>query len=109
MGQESYQEAYREFLLQSPLFQEALRQRIQETVAENLIKSWATGWMEGQVKLTIKILRCHFSDYSDALLELTKRLGRIQDITVLEKIEQAALVSDVQGVWSLVRANDPAR
>jgi len=49
------------------------------------------------------------SHYSEMLLEFTKRLGRIQDVEALEKIEQAALVSDIQRVLSLVRANDPTK
>lgn len=43
------------------------------------------------------------------LRELTERLGRMQDIKVLEKIEEAALTPDLQRVWALVRANDPTK
>jgi len=62
----------------------------------------------GRVDLfTESILSEVRSYYLLMLLKLTERLGRIQDVEVLEKIEQAALVSDIQGVWALVRANDP--
>jgi len=62
----------------------------------------------GRVDLfTESILSAVRSHYSEMLLEFTKRLGRIQDVEALEKIEQAALVSDIQRVLSLVRANDP--
>ena len=64
----------------------------------------------GRVELfTESILSAVHSYYSDLQLEFIKRLVRIQDVTVLEKIEQAALVSDIQGVWSLVRAHKPAK
>jgi hypothetical protein len=64
----------------------------------------------GRIELfTESILSAVHSYYSDLQLEFIKQLVRIQDVTVLEKIEQAALVSDIQGVWSLVRAHKPAK
>ncbi|HEX3641720.1 MAG TPA: hypothetical protein VHV10_10550, partial [Ktedonobacteraceae bacterium] len=57
-----------------------------------------------EIESILNALRSHFSD---TLVELAKRLGRIQNIEVLEKIEEAALVSDLQHVWTLVKANDP--
>jgi hypothetical protein len=53
------------------------------------------------------ILNAVRSCFSAIVVEFAKRLGRIQNIEVLEEIEKAALASDIQRVLSLVRENDP--
>jgi hypothetical protein len=65
--------------------------------------------VKGKHLFTESILSTAHSYYSDLQLEFTKQLSRIQDVEVLEKIEQAALVSDIQSVWSLVKAYKPAK
>jgi hypothetical protein len=80
---------YADFMAQNPLFQ----QKLQERDINRLRKS------------ILKILRINFSDTFD---ELAKQIGRIQNIEILEKIEDAGLASDKQNVQALIEKNASA-
>jgi len=79
---------YVDFMTKNALFQQMLRER----EINRLQKS------------VLKILRANFPDTFD---ELAKHVGRIHNAEVLEKIEDAALVPDKQGVQTLAETNAP--
>ena len=74
-------------------------------------KAWVMSWIEGEVyrahKSILKILRVHCPDLFDKIVELPKRLERIQNIEALEKIEDAGLASDSQNAQTLIETNAP--
>lgn len=90
---------YAEFLKQHPYIDEEIHRRKNEFLAE--------GEVNRAHKSILKILRTHCSDLFDNIVELPKRLERIQDIGILEKIEDAALASDSQNAQKLIETNVP--
>jgi len=86
-----------------------IRQEIDKRKDELLAKSKVKGEVYRAHKSILKILHTHCPDLFDKIVELPKRLERIQDIEILEQIENAGLASDGQGVWALVKANDPTK
>jgi hypothetical protein len=90
---------YAEFLKQHPYIDQEIHRREDELLAE--------GEVNRAHKSILKIRRTHCPDLFDKIVELPKRLERIQDIEILEKIEDAALASDGQNVQILVETNDP--
>ena len=90
---------YAEFLKQHPYIDEEIHRRKDEFLAE--------GEVNRAHKSILKILRTHCPDLFEKLVELPKRLDCIQDIEILEKIEDAALASDVQYVQALIETNAP--
>ena len=94
---------YAEFLKQHPYIDEEIHRCKDEFLAEGDAK----GEVNRAHKSILKILRTHCPDLFDKLVELPKRLDRIQDIEILEKIEDAALASNVRYVQALIETNAP--
>ncbi len=100
IGKELYMSSqYIDFLKQHPYIREEIENRSEELLTK--------GEINRAHKSILKILRTHCPDLFDKLVELPKRLDCIQDIEILDKIEDAALASDVQRVQALIETNAP--
>jgi len=90
---------YAEFLKQHPYIDEEIRRRKDELLTK--------GEVNRAHKSILKILHTHCPDLFDNIVELPKRLERIQDTEILEKIEDAGLASDGQNAQTLIETNAP--
>ena len=100
IGKELYMSSqYIDFLKQHPYIQRELENRSEELLTK--------GEINRAHKSILKILRTHCPDLFDNVVELPKRLERIQNIEILEKIEDAGLASDGKNAQVLIETNAP--
>ena len=90
---------YIDFLKQHPYIREEIENRKEELLTK--------GEINRAHKSILKILRTHCPDLFVKLVEFPKRLDCIRNIEVLDKIEDAALESDVERVQALIETNTP--
>ena len=84
-----------------------IQQEIDKRKDEILAESKVKGEVYRAHKSILKILHTHCPDLFDKIVELPKRLERIQNIEALEEIEDAGLASDEQHAQTLIETNAP--